>query len=448
MSPIIAGVVVLAALFLSGLTGTMEAALSSVSRARVEAMVKEETHASAKTLMRVAERKADHINLLVLVRTVLDATAAVFAAVAAMNYISNDLWALVAAIAGTALISFAIIGVFARTAGKKNPYSISLATAPFMFATVKILGPFAKLLIWIGNVVAPGPGFRDGPYNTEVELLEMVDIAQEHGVVEVEERRMIQSVFDLASSTARSVMVPRTEMVWIESGKSAGQATSLCVRSGLSRIPVIGESVDDVIGIVYLKDLVQRTYYSTDGGRSVTVDEVMRPVAFVPDSKNLDALLNEMQTERNHMAILVDEFGGVAGLLTIEDIIEEVVGEIADEYDDREVAPIEQFEDDHRSYRVLARLTLEDLADQIKEDHDVELEFSEEILDQVETVGGLLAYEVGRVPLPGTEVSSSGLRLRAEGGQDRRGRIRVTSVVVRLQEPDYMFDQEDPRDAE
>lgn len=440
MSPIIAGLVVLAALFLSGLTGTMEAALSSVSRARVEAMVKEESHPSAKTLLRVAERKADHINLLVLVRTVLDATAAVFAAVVAMNYISNDVWALVAAIAGTAVISFAIIGVFARTSGKKNPYSISLATAPLMFATVKILGPFAKLLIWIGNIVAPGPGFRDGPYNTEVELLEMVDIAQEHGVVEIEERRMIQSVFDLASSTARSVMVPRTEMVWIETGKSAGQATSLCVRSGLSRIPVIGESVDDVIGIVYLKDLVQRTYYSTDGGRSVTVDEVMRPAAFVPDSKNLDALLNEMQVERNHMAILIDEYGGVAGLLTIEDIIEEVVGEIADEYDDREVAPIEQFEDDSRSYRVLARLTLEDLVDRIKEDHDVELEFSEEIQDQVESVGGLLAYEVGRVPLPGTEVSSSGLRLKAEGGQDRRGRIRVTSVVVRLEEPDFIFD--------
>lgn len=432
MSPLSAGLSIVAALLLSGLFGTVEAAVASISRARVENMVKEDEKPAAKTLLRVLDRRAEHINLLVLVRTLLDVTAAVYAGVLSYALIDDHALALAAAIFGVALITYTVIGVFSRTVGRKNPYSISLGSAFLLSSFAKVLGPIARLLIRIGNIIAPGPGFTDGPYSTEVELREMVDIAQEHGVVEVEERRMIQSVFDLASTTARSVMVPRPEMVWIESGKTAGQATSLCVRSGHSRIPVIGETVDDILGIIYLKDLVQRTYYATDGGRSVTVDEVMRPATFVPDSKNLDALLHEMQRDRNHIAMLVDEYGGIAGLISIEDILEEIVGEIADEYDDREVAPIERFDDDPATYRVVSRLSLEDLAERIHDDHGIDIEFDEEVTDQVDTVGGLIAYEKGRVPLPGTEVEIGGLRLRAEGGRDRRGRIRVGSVVVRV----------------
>lgn len=166
---------------------------------------------------------------------------------------------------------------------------------------------------------------------------------------------MIQSVFDLGDTTAREVMVPRPEMVWIEEDKTAGgQATSLAVRSGHSRIPVIGENVDDIRGVVYLKDLVQQTYYSRDGGRSVKVADVMRPAVFVPDSKRLDDLLAEMQRDRNHMAVLVDEYGGIAGLVTIEDVIEEIVGEIADEYDAGETPDVEDLGDG--VYRVSARL--------------------------------------------------------------------------------------------
>ena len=217
---------------------------------------------------------------------------------------------------------------------------------------------------------------------------------------------MIQSVFELGDTPAREVMVPRTEMVWIESDKTAGQATSLAVRSGHSRIPVIGENVDDVVGVVYLKDLVQRTYYSNNGGRDTKVSEVMRPAVFVPDSKPLDALLREMQRDRNHMALLVDEYGAIAGLVTIEDVLEEIVGEIADEYDTDEVAPVEELGD--KRYRVSARLPIEDLGELY------DIEFDEDL--DVDTVGGLLALELGRVPLPGAEVTWDGLQLRAEGG--------------------------------
>jgi CBS domain containing-hemolysin-like protein len=216
-------------------------------------------------------------------------------------------------------------------------------------------------------------------------------------------------------------MVPRTEMVWIESDKTAGQATSLAVRSGHSRIPVIGENVDDVVGVVYLKDLVQQTYNSTNGGRDTSVADVMRPPVFVPDSKPLDELLREMQRDRNHMTLLVDEYGAIAGLATIEDVLEEIVGEIADEYDTDEVQP---WEDQGQGYfRVSARLPLEDLTELFDD-----LEIDDDL--DVDTVGGLLAHELGRVPLPGAEVTWDGLRLRAEGGKDHRGRVRIGTVLV------------------
>lgn len=423
------GVATVLALLASGLLDTVESAVSSISRARVEAMVKDEV-SGARALLRVIDRRAEHINLLVLLRTLLGATAAVFAVALTLEFLDSTGWAFVLAIGGVTLISFTVTGLFGRTMGRRNPYSVSLRSAIVLSTVAKVFGPVTRLLIWLGNLIAPGHGFRDGPYATEVELREMVDIAQEHGIVEVGERRMIQSVFDLASTTARQVMVPRPEMIWIEADKHTGQATSLCVRSGHSRIPVIGENIDDIVGIVYLKDLVQQTYHRTDGGRGVAVSEVMRPPSFVPDSKNLDALLTEMQRDHTHLAMLVDEYGGIAGLVTMEDILEEIVGEIADEYDEREVAPVEEIEE--RTYRVVSRLSLEDLTKEVRDRLGGNLEFTEEIEDQVDTVAGLIAYEMGRVPLPGTAVETCGLRLVAEGGRDRRGRVRVRSVLVEV----------------
>ena len=419
------------ALLLSGLLGAVESALASVSRARVEQMHKDETSGSA-SLLHVIDERAVHINMLIMLRTLLDASAAVFAGAIAINVLSSWTLGIIIAIIVVSLLTFAVVGVFGRTVGRKNPYSVTLRSAVVLSGLAKVLGPIARALIWVGNIIAPGPGFRNGPYATEVELREMVDIAQEHGIVELEERRMIQSVFDLASTTVRQVMVPRPEMIWIESGKTAGQATALCVRSGHSRIPVIGENVDDIVGIVYLKDLVQKTYYATDGGKSVLVDEVMRDATFVPDSKSLDALLQEMQEDHTHIAILVDEYGGVAGLISIEDILEEIVGEIADEYDNREVAPIENIGE--RTYRVVSRLSLEDLKEHIEEELDQEIIFGDEIEDQVDTVGGLIAYELGRVPLPGATVNTCGLTITAEGEKNRRGRLRMHSAVVVVEE--------------
>jgi len=432
MSPLVMGTVAVVALFFSGLFNTIEAALAVSSKARVAQIAKEKSTRAARRLLIVLDHRAEHINLLILGQKLLDATAAVFTAMLAMEWLSPRIeWALAAAIGGVTLLSFVIVGVFSRTIGRQNPYTVSLVAAFFLRPTFRILNPISKVLIGIGNILAPGRGFQDGPYSTEVELKEMVEIAQSKGEIEVDSR-MVQNVFDLSDSIAREVMVPRPDMVWIESGKLASQALTLCIKSGHSRIPVIGESVDDIVGVVYLKDVVQRMHSPTKGDKNPLVDEVMRTAHFVPDSKRLDDLLDEMQRERFHIALLVDEFGGVAGLISIEDILEEIVGEITDEYDSAEITPIVQDPNDPYKYRVVSRLQLDDLVERIEDDHHITINFDPEILDQIDTVAGLIAYEKGRVPLPNTEVETSGLRLKAIGGRDRRGRISVREVDVTM----------------
>jgi CBS domain containing-hemolysin-like protein len=326
---------------------------------------------------------------------------------------------LIAAV-GMVVVSYVLVGVGPRTIGRQHPYRVGLIAAGPVRVLGYVLGPLSRLLIWIGNLITPGRGFREGPFSSEVELRELVDLAGERGVVDEGEREMIHSVFELGDTIAREVMVPRTEIVWIERAKSVRQALALSLRTGFTRLPVIDDSVDDVVGVVNLKDLMSDTLES-QGGNGRTVGDLMGSAAFVPDTKRLDELLKQMQRDRTHLAIVIDEYGGTAGLVTIEDILEEIVGEITDESDDPdERPPIEKLPDG--TVRVSSRLPTEDLGELF----DVELDD-----DDVETVGGLLAQRLGRVPLPGTEAEIAGLRLRAEGGKDRRGRIRITSVLVR-----------------
>ncbi len=421
LAPLIGAI---ALILLGGLFSAIDAAISTVSMARVEEMVRDERPGAVR-LARVVTERPRYINLVVLLRIACEATAAVLM----VSYLYDHLglkWTLFAAAAIMTIASFVVVGVGPRTIGRQNAYPIALGSALPLQAISVLLTPISRLLILLGNALTPGRGFRNGPFASEIELREVVDLAQQRGVVADDERKMIQSVFELGDTPAREIMVPRTEMVWIESDKSAAQATSLAVRSGHSRIPVIGDNVDDILGVVYLKDLVRRTYYSASAARDITVAEVMRPAVFIPDSKALDDLLKEMQSDRIHMALLVDEYGATAGLVTIEDVLEEIVGEIADEYDTDEVAPVEDLGD--RMFRVSARLPIEDVGELY------DIEFNDDL--DVDTIGGLVALELGRVPLPGAEVVSHGLRLRAEGDPDHRGRVRIGTVLVRPVEPE------------
>jgi len=237
------------------------------------------------------------------------------------------------------LISFIGLGVAPRTLGRQHADAVALAASGPIAVLATVLGPIAQVMILIGNALTPGRGFTEGPFSSEAELRDLVDIAEARDLIEAEEREMIHSVFELGDTIVKEVMVPRTEMVYIERSKTLRQAVSLALRSGFSRIPVIGEDIDDVVGVIYLKDVIQRMYDNPKAQTSENVDTLMRPPTFCPDSKPVDELLREMQLTHSHVVIVIDEFGGTAGLATIEDVLEEIVGEIVDEYDD-EVPPV------------------------------------------------------------------------------------------------------------
>jgi CBS domain containing-hemolysin-like protein len=412
---------------LAGLFAMTDSALSRVSPARAAEMAREGVR-GARALQAVANDVVRHLNLLLLLRLACELTATTLVAVATIREWGVG-WLAGAVTAGSmTVVSFVAVGVAPRTIGRQHAYTVGRFAAPFVLWLGRVLGPLARLLILVGNAVTPGRGFRDGPFSTTVELRELVDLAEQRGVVEHGEREMIHSVFSLGDTIVREVMVPRTETVWIEADKTVRQALALFIRSGFSRIPVIGENVDDVLGIIYLKDAVR-------AAPDTSVSVLMRTATFVPESKPVDDLLREMQAARTHIAIVVDEYGGTAGLITIEDILEEIVGEITDEYD-IERPPIEELGDG--SVRISARLSVEDL----EELFGVELPD-----DEVETVAGLLAQALGRVPIPGAEATIDGLHLIAEGTTGRRNRID-TVLVSRVEDASAPAEHEERQPAD
>jgi CBS domain containing-hemolysin-like protein len=406
---------------LGGVFAGIDSALATVSVARVDEMVREGRR-GARTLRTLLADRARYTNLLLLLRVTCELTATVLATIVARAQFGGRWPVVLLTVVVMVVISYVLVGVGPRTLGRQHPYRVALATAGIVRVLGRVFGPLASLLILVGNALTPGRGFREGPFSSEVELRELVDMAEERGVVEHGEREMIQSVFELGDTIAREVMVPRTEVVWIESTKSVLQALALALRSGFSRIPVIGENVDDIVGLVYLKDVARRAQ-DAERARTTRVEEIMRAPVFVPESKPVDELLREMQAHGTHIAIVIDEYGGTAGLVTIEDILEEIVGEITDEYDD-EKPPVERLDAD--TARVTARLSVEDLANLF----DVELP---ERAD-VETVGGLLAERLGRVPIPGATARVNGLELVAESAGGRRNRVD-TVLVRRVEDP-------------
>ena len=261
-------------------------------------------------------------------------------------------------------------------------------------------------------------------FNDEADLRKLVDQAGQRAIIADSQREMIQSVLDLGETLVRELMVPRTDIVWIEGNRTLRQGLSLALRSGFTRIPVIDENLDDVIGIAYVKDLARRVHEHHESEQSETVAEHLRSATFVPENKTAADLLKEMQRDQIHMAVVIDEYGGPAGLITIEDILEEIVGEIADEYDDEAeevewITPIQA--------RVSARLNIDDFADAFK------IELEDSAREDVDSVGGLLAKALGRVPIPGSEISIAGWNLVAERPVGRRHRI--ATVLATKAEP-------------
>ena len=300
--------VLLAAVFVA-----TETALARVSKATVDQLRKDGSK-SAGRLSKLLDDRAKYVNSLLFAHLTMSTVAVVLVTTASLNLFVDNNAALVSSSAIMVLVGYILLGVAPQTLGRQKADKIALSTVPLTRMVTVIFGPLTRLFILVGNAITPGQGFREGPFSTQAELRELVDMAGADSVIEDDERQMIHSVFELGDTIAREVMVPRTEMVWIETHKTLRQAMSLGLRSGYSRIPVVGEGIDDIVGVIYVKDIARRVFEHQESQSTERVLDLMRPAFMVPDSRSVDELLRDMQSARTHLADLVDEYGGTAGL--------------------------------------------------------------------------------------------------------------------------------------
>lgn len=399
-----------------------ESAFNYLSRHDAEAAI---LHSRGNALKRIMAQPVAHMRSLRFWRIWFEMASAV-AVTVLLNSLLDNVW--VSGLIATgimALLGFVIVGVSPRQIGRVHPAGLVRFSAPLIRWLCWVLGPIPGWLVNLGSAVAPGAPADNEAFFSEEEFRELVDRATESDVIEDNEAELIQSVFDFGDTLVRSVMVPRTDILSIDSGSSLHRAMSLFLRSGYSRIPVIGENTDQVLGIVYLKDVAAAIHNLGPGEEPPVVDELAREVRYVPDSKPVSELLRELQKESTHVAIVIDEYGGTAGLVTLEDLIEEIVGEIVDEYDTESAEAVELGDG---SYRVSARMSIDDLGELF----DLELDD-----DEVDTVGGLLAKALGRVPIVGSTVEVHGLSLRADRLEGRRNRVsHIIASAVPKEETD------------
>ncbi len=382
---------------------------------RVKALtLAEENRRGANALVRLVEHPERFLNPVLLLVLLCHLVAATLVGV-----IAERLFGPVGVAIATAF-EVVIVFVFAESIPKtfavQHPDRAALLTAPVIsaitrFPPVRLL---ARALIGLTNFIVPGKGLKEGPYVSEQELLALADVAVEEDVIEREERQLIHSIIEFGDTVVREVMIPRPDMVSIEARATVNDAMEVVMSAGYSRIPVYEQGIDDILGLLYAKDLMRAV---RDKRGDVQVRELVRPANFVPETKRVAELLPEMQKQKSHMAIVVDEHGGTAGLVTLEDLIEELVGEIVDEYDVEE-PPIEPLPGG--DVRVNARMPIDELNDLL------DAEFPEGDYD---TVGGLVYYLLGHVPTEGETVDYDGRRLRAERVQGRRiGRVRISRL--------------------
>ncbi|MGF9661796.1 hemolysin family protein [Arthrobacter crystallopoietes] len=404
-------------ILLAAVLTAAEAAFTYLPRQEAEQLL---SSGRGRRLATILQEPVAHMHALRFWRIWFETAGAVAVALLFYDLLRNVWLAGLLATAAMAAVGFVLVGVSPRQFGRMHATGVVLATAPAIRLLCGILGPIPGWLVRLGSAVTPNAPRADAAFFSEEEFRDFVDRATEADMIEDAEAELIQSVFDLGDTKVRAVMVPRTDIVTIDSGASLKQAMSLFLRSGYSRIPVIGENTDQIKGILYLKDVAARLHARPEAAARTSVDEACRDVRYVPESKAVGELLKELQRESTHVAIVIDEYGGTAGLVTLEDLIEEIVGEIVDEYDSErpEIEALEQ-----GRYRISARTSIDDVGELFGMDLDDE---------EVDTVGGLLAKSLGRVPIVGSEVTIDGLHIHAERLEGRRNRV---SHVLAWREP-------------
>ena len=311
-----------------------------------------------------------------------------------------------------------VLFIFAEAAPKTSALQHTdawvLPLAPVTYWLGATVYPLTRVLIGIANVILPGKGLAKGPFMSEREIRHIVDVAEKEEVIEEQEREMIHSIFELGDTLVREVMTPRPDMIVIEANYTLQAAAELAMRHGFSRIPVFESEPDNIIGVLYTKDLFRPLRGQDDRVQSLT--DLVRAAYFVPETMKVSDLLREMQKRHVHMAIVVDEYGDVAGLVTLEDVLEEIVGEITDEYDVEE-SKVQQVGTD--GWRVQAKTPIWEFNEQ------VDAKFPED--EAWDTVGGMVASALGKVPEPGDAVDLDGFNFRVE----RVNRRRIGTVFVR-----------------
>ncbi|WP_382307087.1 hemolysin family protein [Herbiconiux sp. UC225_62] len=402
-----------------GLFAAVDSAVLSLSRSDILELA--DRYRAKRSLRAIADDPGAHVNAVNFARVVFETTAAVLVTIA-FAFSIDVLWlALVLSAAIMTAVSFVLVGSSPRSVGRVHSRAVLRYGAVPVHLVRVVLGPVANALVAIGNRVTPGRP-RSGTFSSEEQLLSMVDEATELDVLEEDDRELIHSIIEFNDTVVREVMIPRTDMVTIEDDATVGHGLGLFLSKGVSRIPVVeNDNVDQISGVLYLRDVARLSYERPNEVDRMRVSELTRPALFIPESKKVDDTLRQMQLESNHLAMVVDEYGGIAGLVTLEDLIEELVGDISDEYD-RDVVEVEDLGDGR--YRVSARLPVDELGELF----DLELDD-----DDVDSVGGLLSKTLGRLPVAGSVARVSGLELTADRTDGRRK--RVITVIVR-RDPD------------
>ena len=413
MPEILGPIAVLVLVAFSAVLAVAETSFTHLGRGRAAAL-EEEGEKRAPALLRLLERRERVLNPILLILLTCHLAAATIVAVLAGDRYGTP--GVVAGFAITLLVIFVLAEAVPKTYALLAADRAALKVTPLVQAIAAIapLRWVTRLLIGMANVILPGQGRVQGPSVSEEELLALAGVAVDDAVIDADERELIENTIEFGDTVVREVMVPRPDMVTVSSEFRVGDAMEVVILNGLSRLPVSGDGIDDIVGVLNAKDLMRA---ERDGKADDRVAGHLRPAFFVPETKKVAELLREMQARRTHMAIAVDEYGGTAGLVTLEDLIEELVGEIVDEYD-VEDAPWERLPDG--ALRVNARLNIDDLADVL----------GAELPDgDWDSVGGLLIGLLGHVPTEGEFAEAEGHRFTAERVQDRRiGRVVVSKV--------------------
>lgn len=402
----------IAGILLAGALSAGEVAVVRVPRSAA-ADLAAERHASAERVRVLVDRPARVAAAASYARLVAEMTSTV-----AITLVvgSGELpwWAVaLISVAVCALVAFVLVRVSPRRIGRRHPVATLAVLSRLLLAVVLVAGG-------VGRAARATPEERT--QEEEDELRDMVQRVSESDVIEDDERELFRSVLELGDTLTREVMVPRTDMVTTGADTPLHKVLNLLLRSGFSRVPVVGTSVDDLRGVLYLKDIARRLQGpDRDEALEAPASSLARPAVFVPESKPVDELLRELQAGSSHIAMVVDEYGGIAGLVTIEDALEEIVGELTDEHD--HTAPVVEDLGDGR-YRVPARLGRDELGELF------DLEVDDE---DVDTAAGLLAKALGKVPLPGSTGDIHGLHLVAERADGRRRQL--STLVVSRTEP-------------